>query len=108
MAMSLVDVSYLNKHKPEPGGYYVRYEDGYESYSPPEAFEAGYTRIAADWRGRVEEEKRALDENIRKLENFLKIPVGLPSPDAIRLLNRQLSFMRSYSQVLAERLQEKK
>jgi hypothetical protein len=26
-------------------GYYVRYEDGYESWSPSEAFEAGYTRI---------------------------------------------------------------
>ena len=27
------------------GGYYVRYEDGYESWSPAEAFEAGYTRV---------------------------------------------------------------
>jgi hypothetical protein len=27
------------------GGYYVRYEDGYESWSPAAAFEAGYTRL---------------------------------------------------------------
>lgn len=27
------------------GGYYVRYEDGYESWSPSEAFEKGYTRL---------------------------------------------------------------
>lgn len=28
------------------GGYYVRYEgDGFESWSPAEAFEQGYTRI---------------------------------------------------------------
>ena len=27
------------------GGYYVRYEDGYESWSPAQAFEEGYTRI---------------------------------------------------------------
>lgn len=27
------------------GGYYVRYQDGYESWSPAEAFEEGYTRI---------------------------------------------------------------
>jgi len=27
------------------GGYYVRYEDGYESWSPAKAFEEGYTRI---------------------------------------------------------------
>lgn len=26
-------------------GYYVCYEDGYESWSPAEAFESGYTRI---------------------------------------------------------------
>jgi hypothetical protein len=33
------------KHKPEVGGYYVVYEDGYASYSPARAFEDGYTRI---------------------------------------------------------------
>lgn len=27
------------------GGYYVKYEDGYESWSPSEAFEDGYTRV---------------------------------------------------------------
>lgn len=27
------------------GGYYVLYEDGFESWSPAEAFEKGYTRI---------------------------------------------------------------
>jgi len=36
---------YFHKHEPQCGGYYVRYEDGYESYSPPEAFEAGYTEL---------------------------------------------------------------
>lgn len=35
---------YVSKHKPRVGGYYVRYEDGYESWSPAEAFEGGYTR----------------------------------------------------------------
>lgn len=29
------------------GGYYVRYQDGYESWSPAEAFETGYVRIEA-------------------------------------------------------------
>jgi hypothetical protein len=28
------------------GGYYVRYLDGYESWSPADAFEDGYTRVA--------------------------------------------------------------
>lgn len=37
--------AYFDKHNPVAGGYYVLYEDGYESYSPAKAFEEGYTRI---------------------------------------------------------------
>ena len=37
---------YVAKHKPEVGGYYVVYNDGYKSYSPSAAFESGYERIA--------------------------------------------------------------
>lgn len=33
---------WLNKHNPDIGGYLVAYEDGYLSYSPAAAFEAGY------------------------------------------------------------------
>lgn len=40
-----VNYGYIDKHKPEVGGYYVVYEDGYESFSPAEAFESGYTKI---------------------------------------------------------------
>jgi cytochrome oxidase assembly protein ShyY1 len=40
-----VDCAYINRHKPYVGGYYVVYEDGYESFSPAKAFEDGYTRI---------------------------------------------------------------
>ena len=36
---------YVAKHKPEVGGYYVVYEDGYKSFSPAGAFESGYTRV---------------------------------------------------------------
>lgn len=39
------DTEYLIKHKPQVGGYWVVYDDGYTSWSPAEAFEAGYTRI---------------------------------------------------------------
>ena len=44
---TLLEVSpgYMQKHDPQPGGYYVLYEDGYCSFSPKEAFESGYTRI---------------------------------------------------------------
>lgn len=30
------------------GGYYVRYEDGYESWSPAKAFEEGYMRLVGE------------------------------------------------------------
>lgn len=37
-----VDAGYMMKHIPMAGGYYVIYADGYESFSPAEAFESGY------------------------------------------------------------------
>lgn len=40
-----VDSSYVTKHRPEAGGYYVVYADGYKSFSPAKAFEDGYARI---------------------------------------------------------------
>lgn len=40
-----VEAEYLRKHNLQVGGYYVVYEDGYESYSPAKAFEDGYTLI---------------------------------------------------------------
>jgi len=43
-----VGASYLNKHEPEAGGYYVEYEDGYQSYSPADAFELGYAPTKKD------------------------------------------------------------
>lgn len=36
---------WIARHKPEVGGYLVRYEDGYHSFSPAKAFEAGYSEI---------------------------------------------------------------
>lgn len=43
-----VTMAFFQKHQPEIGGYYVQYEDGYESYSPATAFEEGYTRMDSD------------------------------------------------------------
>lgn len=39
------NAEYYHKHKPEIGGYYVVYENGYKSFSPSDAFESGYTLI---------------------------------------------------------------
>lgn len=38
---------YFEKHKPEKGGYFVLYEDGYKSWSPAKVFEEGYDQIDA-------------------------------------------------------------
>lgn len=40
-----VTEDYVDKHKPNVGGYFVLYKGGYTSYSPADAFEDGYTRI---------------------------------------------------------------
>ena len=51
-----VSADYMKKHLPEAGGYYVRYADGYESYSPAKPFEEGYTlRSGAPVHGIVKE-----------------------------------------------------
>lgn len=39
------DAEFYRRHHPFVGGYYVVYADGYASFSPAPAFEAGYTAI---------------------------------------------------------------
>jgi len=41
----LVPNNYVDKHKPSVGGYYIRYKDGYQSFSPAEPFESGYSKL---------------------------------------------------------------
>ena len=36
---------WVKKHQPERDGYFVVYEDGYQSYSPANVFEAGYRAL---------------------------------------------------------------
>lgn len=38
-----VSEEYCRKHNPQAGGYFVVYEDGYQSWSPGRVFEGGYT-----------------------------------------------------------------
>jgi len=40
-----VSKEYMEKHKPNHGGYYVLYKDGYKSFSPADAFESGYSLV---------------------------------------------------------------
>lgn len=44
----IVEAKYVPKHepaRPQVGWYFVLYQDGYQSFSPADAFESGYTRI---------------------------------------------------------------
>lgn len=40
-----VSFGYCNKHNPQKGGYYVVYKDGYQSFSPADVFEEGYSLV---------------------------------------------------------------
>ncbi|MBQ4788065.1 MULTISPECIES: RyR domain-containing protein [Pectobacterium] len=41
----LAERGYIEKHNPQLGGYFVLYEDGYQSYSLAAAFESGYVPL---------------------------------------------------------------
>lgn len=41
----VIDADFYYGRKPQVGGYYVVYEDGYQSFSPADAFESGYSLI---------------------------------------------------------------
>ena len=43
--------AWVNKHKPEIGGYLVEDEDGYKSYSPAKPFEGGHHALASIYPG---------------------------------------------------------
>lgn len=43
-----VDHNFVAKHKPFAGGYFIVYKDGYQSFSPAQAFEDGYHLWTAD------------------------------------------------------------
>lgn len=40
-----LSADFMRRNNPQVGGYFVVYKDGYQSYSPKEAFEEGYTLI---------------------------------------------------------------
>jgi len=60
-----------------------------------------------DYQERVVEEKKALDEKIEKLDKFLNFPKdrGINLAEECRM-KRQLFFMREYSTVLGERIDD--
>lgn len=43
-----VDQKYLDRYRPEINHYYALYKDGYESLSPADAWESGYTLLSEE------------------------------------------------------------
>lgn len=100
-----VDQEYMQKHKPQVGGYYVEYEDGYASWSPREAFESGYTKC--DFETRLRLTNDSLLENIVGLKNFLaSVDAETVGRNTLSLLNIELNAMRTYQSCLMARIDE--
>lgn len=69
-----VKQEWMAKHHPQPGGYYVNYKDGYSSYSPAEAFEAGYETIEeAEDKAKGESSMAALASGLLALLDRIEI-----------------------------------
>lgn len=69
--------TWFAKHRPEAGWYYIVYEDGYASASPPEPFEAGNTPDLRWGIARHQEPKYAIGERGRIVNRV----TGKPVPD---------------------------
>lgn len=96
--------------EPHIGGYFVRYEDGYESFSPARVFEMGYTAIKPDthrpaYQQRVVKEMIELDRRIDSLESCMRTHIIKDmSPQERSLVERELPVMKHLSELLHERV----
>lgn len=104
--MFVVEADIIAKYNPQPGWYYVVYEDGYTAFSPAEAFENGYTAIPCGFIGRMQMELVDLNEKTDKLRAFLhtetyQVIGELPQ----KLMNKQLKGMEEYFEALEQRLE---
>jgi hypothetical protein len=48
--------AWMQRHRPQVGGYYVDYEDGYSSFSPAAAFEGGYKEVVPAYSAELDPE----------------------------------------------------
>lgn len=79
-----VDEEYVQKHKPQVGGYYVVYKDGYKSFSPAKAFEDGYTA-----HGQEADTKARLDVLYTIAVGNRNVPAALSVLDSIASLSEK-------------------
>lgn len=102
----MVREDFMQKFKPEVGGYYVLYNDGYISYSPAEPFEEGYTELVEDtFLTRLKKEEEELSVKMDKLDTFMCSEKFNNIPDIQKsLLTVQYMAMDTYKMCLLERI----
>ena len=93
-----------NDSEKDNPGFYVRYQDGYESWSPAETFYEAY-KLADTPLDRLIIEHQELIDKINKLEKFLSSE-GFDSLNykMQTLLDMQLRSLIEYSFILEERI----
>ena len=94
-----------NDSEKDNPGFYVRYQDGYESWSPAETFCKAY-KLADTPLDRLIIEHQELMDKINKLEKFLSSE-GFDSLNykMRTLLDKQYRVMIEYSLILKERIE---
>lgn len=93
-----------NESEMTKAGYHVKYEGGYESWSPAESFEKAY-KVADTPLDRMIIEYDELKQKINKLDVFLDSEkFKTLDKKAKGLLSSQYHIMIAYSIVLSERM----
>lgn len=94
-----------NDSEKSNAGYHVRYQDGYESWSPAEPFKKAY-KVAETFLDRLRIERDELHDRYVKAKNFLSSPLAekLLTPREKGSLAAQVEFMRQYLLCVEERI----
>lgn len=95
-----------NDSEKTKAGYHVRYQDGYESWSPAEPFEKAY-KLAETFLDRLYIERTELHDKLAKLRSFIESPKFLETVTdeyQRKLLSKQEGIMQGYLDVIDERM----
>lgn len=95
-----------NESDKSKAGYYVKYDNGYETWLPAAAFEKAY-RVADTFLDRLRIERDDLSLHYNKAQDFYYSPKfkGLLGPEEQQAFETQLDLMRKYLAVLDARIQ---
>lgn len=94
-----------NESEKSSAGYRVRYQDGYESWSPADVFEKAY-KVADTFLDRLRIERDELHDRYVKAKNYLSSPLAEKqlTPREKGSLAAQVEFMRQYLLCVEERI----